>query len=200
MQRLASLLVLHFVMPAELVRQQVTNPGLPQVERAAHLLTAPLQYLGRSDGSAFARSLATCAAQLTYAPCDAAPAQSQSVATWARAAATASVSPGLSPQPASAGAGLVHQTAIAKTPGSRTLMVIPPCPRGAPLGIPSPGYALPREPTIPSCGDGRPGGLAATAPAGSAECRPAGRAGTRRSSSPGRRCASRRLPRRRGAR
>jgi hypothetical protein len=30
----SSRLVLHFVLPEALVRQQVTNPGLPQVERA----------------------------------------------------------------------------------------------------------------------------------------------------------------------
>ena len=57
--------VLHLVFPDELVRQQVTNPGFPHVDRAAHRFTAPLQYLGRSDGSALARSFATPAAQLT---------------------------------------------------------------------------------------------------------------------------------------
>src|SRR5207249_1941976 len=35
------LLVLHFVVPLELVRQQVTNPVFPQVQRAAHFLAAP---------------------------------------------------------------------------------------------------------------------------------------------------------------
>jgi len=33
----------HFVAPFAFVRQHVTNPGLPQVERAAHFLTAPPQ-------------------------------------------------------------------------------------------------------------------------------------------------------------
>ena len=33
-QRSSLLFVLHFVLPDELVRQHVTNPGLPQVERA----------------------------------------------------------------------------------------------------------------------------------------------------------------------
>jgi hypothetical protein len=65
MQCSLSRFVLHFVLPEALVRQQATNPGLPQVERAAHLFTAPLQYVGRSWGSALARSLATPAAQLT---------------------------------------------------------------------------------------------------------------------------------------
>lgn len=65
MQWSLSRLVLHFVVPDALVRQQVTNPGFPQVERAAHRFTAPLQYVGRVDGSAFARALAIPAAQLT---------------------------------------------------------------------------------------------------------------------------------------
>ena len=45
-QRSASLFVLHFVLPDSLVRQQVTNPGFPQVDRAAQRFTAPLQYVG----------------------------------------------------------------------------------------------------------------------------------------------------------
>ena len=42
------LLVLHFVVPLEEVRQQVTKPFacLPQIERAAHLLTAPRHSFG----------------------------------------------------------------------------------------------------------------------------------------------------------
>jgi hypothetical protein len=36
-------LVEHFVTPFAVVRQQVTNPGLPQVDLAAHLTTAPWQ-------------------------------------------------------------------------------------------------------------------------------------------------------------
>jgi hypothetical protein len=42
----ASFSILHFG-PFGVVRQQVTEPGLPQVERAAHFFTAPLQLLGR---------------------------------------------------------------------------------------------------------------------------------------------------------
>jgi hypothetical protein len=57
-QRPASLLILHFV-PVVLVTQQVTAPGFPHVERAAHFLTALLQLL-------FVRtSPACCTAQLT---------------------------------------------------------------------------------------------------------------------------------------
>jgi hypothetical protein len=42
------LLMLHFVVPLELVRQQVTKPlaCLPQTERAAHFTTAPRHSVG----------------------------------------------------------------------------------------------------------------------------------------------------------
>jgi hypothetical protein len=40
---LASDLIEHFALPLAIVRQQVTSPGLPQVEFAAHLTTAPWQ-------------------------------------------------------------------------------------------------------------------------------------------------------------
>jgi len=54
----ASFLLLHFV-PLVVVRQQVTAPGLPQVEWDAHFLTAPAQLL-------LVRTVfACCAAQLT---------------------------------------------------------------------------------------------------------------------------------------
>jgi hypothetical protein len=72
----------HFVLPAAVVRQQVTNPGFPQVEWAAQLTTNPLQLW-------FIRVAFACpAAQLTNAPWFAAPAQLQCRATAARAAAT----------------------------------------------------------------------------------------------------------------
>jgi hypothetical protein len=61
----ASFLILHFV-SAFFVMQQVTNPGLPHVERAAHLLTAPLQFLGRFSSSAC--SFATPATHFTNEP------------------------------------------------------------------------------------------------------------------------------------
>ena len=51
----------HFVTPLAFVRQQVTNPGLPHVDLAAQLTTAPLQLL-------FASPFACSAAQLTNAP------------------------------------------------------------------------------------------------------------------------------------
>lgn len=59
LQALAALLVLQVVFPLAFVRQQVTKSGLPQVERAAHLTTAPLQLLFTST------SFAVVAAQRT---------------------------------------------------------------------------------------------------------------------------------------
>ena len=58
----ASGLMLHFV-PLVVIRQQVTAFGLPQVEWAAHFLTAPAQFFG--SRSAVTRALATPATQLT---------------------------------------------------------------------------------------------------------------------------------------
>jgi hypothetical protein len=55
--------MLHFVAPLALVRQQVTNPGLPHVERAAQDFTVPLQRL--VSRPAFRAAFATCMAQLT---------------------------------------------------------------------------------------------------------------------------------------
>jgi hypothetical protein len=58
----ASFLVLHLVTGAPFlvfVRQQVTKPGFPQVDLAAHLCTAPAQLLLAST------AFACCAAQLT---------------------------------------------------------------------------------------------------------------------------------------
>ena len=55
----------HLVWPVELVRQQVTKPGLPQVECAAHFVTAPLQLFGRLGLVPLDSVLATPATQLT---------------------------------------------------------------------------------------------------------------------------------------
>ena len=55
----AARLMLHLVGPLAPVRQQATNPALPQVDRAAHFFTACLQVLGRPC------ALATCTAQRT---------------------------------------------------------------------------------------------------------------------------------------
>jgi len=53
------LLIEHFVVPLPVVRQQVTAPGLPHVERAAHRLTKRAQLL------LVRTACACCAAQLT---------------------------------------------------------------------------------------------------------------------------------------
>jgi hypothetical protein len=45
-------LVEHFSLPRALMRQHVTNPGFPQVERAAHFLAAAPQ-LGFAKAAAF---------------------------------------------------------------------------------------------------------------------------------------------------
>ena len=51
-QAVVLFLSLHFVVPF-FVMQQVTKPGLPQIDLAAHFLTAPLQFFGRkADGYA----------------------------------------------------------------------------------------------------------------------------------------------------
>ncbi len=46
-------------------KQHVTNPGLPQLECAAHRLTAPLQFLGRLGLVPLDSVLASPATQLT---------------------------------------------------------------------------------------------------------------------------------------
>lgn len=42
----------HFVLPFLSTRQQVTDPGLPQIDRAAQLVTSPRHSLGRSPDAA----------------------------------------------------------------------------------------------------------------------------------------------------
>jgi hypothetical protein len=80
-------LVEHFTLPFRSMRQHVTNPsGLPHVDRAAQLVTNPLQLWFSSV------AFACLAAQLTNLPWLAAPAQSQFAATAARAAATSAAS------------------------------------------------------------------------------------------------------------
>ena len=56
LQAVASDLTLHLVVPLALVRQHVTKPGLPHVERDAHFMMNGAQLLFVSD--AFACSLA----------------------------------------------------------------------------------------------------------------------------------------------
>jgi hypothetical protein len=100
----------HFVLPF-LVRQQVTNPGLPQVDLAAHFLTAPLQLLGR-----LRLLLAESATHFTYWPWFAAVAHGQAASAVARAAATAAASPGSSPHLAEAVPPAAKSSAPPNTP------------------------------------------------------------------------------------
>src|SRR2546426_27032 len=69
---IALLLILQLVaLVVGFVRQQVTKPGFPHVEWAAHFLTAPLHVVGKKLGSVVARLervFATPAAHLTYCP------------------------------------------------------------------------------------------------------------------------------------
>src|SRR5437667_12819564 len=66
LQRLGSRLTLQWILPSESVRQQVTAPGLPQVERDAQRTTLPLQVRGSLNASTSA--FATPATHFTYAP------------------------------------------------------------------------------------------------------------------------------------
>jgi hypothetical protein len=77
--------VLHFV-PFSLVMQQVTKPGLPQVEREAQVFT----YFEHERLTRV--SLAVWTAHLTYAPWVDAAEQSQAAATASRAAAMSALS------------------------------------------------------------------------------------------------------------
>jgi hypothetical protein len=118
LHRLASLFVEHFVRPRESVEQQVTNPGLPQVERAAQRWRTPRQL--RGSVPALTRSLSTPAEQLTYAPWLTAPAQSHCAATSARASATACAS-----TPAGSHAAARTPEAVTRTnPNPRTRRTI----------------------------------------------------------------------------
>jgi len=56
--------VLHFV-PVVVVKQHVTAPGLPQVECAAHFVTAPVQLGGRLELVPLDSVLATPATHFT---------------------------------------------------------------------------------------------------------------------------------------
>jgi hypothetical protein len=81
--------------------QHVTAPGRPQVERDAQRETSRAHCGDRIPRAPRVRT--TPRAHVTYERCVPAPAQSQSVSTCARAAATAAASPGSSPHRASAG-------------------------------------------------------------------------------------------------
>jgi hypothetical protein len=58
-QSVTSRFTLQRVVPAALVRQQVTKPCFPQVERAAQRITAPLHWRGRRPARIAASALVT---------------------------------------------------------------------------------------------------------------------------------------------
>src|SRR5262249_29964009 len=94
-QRPALLRTLQLVLPALLVRQQVTAPGLPHVECTAQRVTLLRQRGGRLP--AVTAESAILFADLTYSRCLVALAQSHRWSAVARVAATAHISPRLSP-------------------------------------------------------------------------------------------------------
>src|SRR5439155_10371809 len=94
--RSAFRLMLHRVWPLASVRQHVTYPSRPQVERLAHE-TSWLRHASRTVPSRTTR-LAAWAMHATYAPWLSADAQSHSAAMAARAADVASASPLSVPQ------------------------------------------------------------------------------------------------------
>jgi hypothetical protein len=56
-------LIEHFITPFLVVRQQVTKPGFPQVERAAHRLMAPENAFGAAP--ALMLAFTACATHFT---------------------------------------------------------------------------------------------------------------------------------------
>ena len=62
----ASCLMEHFVTPLAVVRQHVTNPGFPQVDRAAHMWIGCAELFGSVP--IFTAAVRCCATHLTYAP------------------------------------------------------------------------------------------------------------------------------------
>ena len=80
----------HFTLPRLSTRQQVTDPGLPQTDLDAQLVTSPLHSRGRSPDAT--KSFTTWLTQRVYSPWLAAVVQSHSASAAARAAATAASS------------------------------------------------------------------------------------------------------------
>ena len=94
-----------------LVRQHETQPGLPQVERAAQRVTAERHAAGSVPSRTCAR--ATLAAHRTHVACVGTPAQSQFASTSARAATTAA---GSSQEAAASPRPSRKKMAVARTP------------------------------------------------------------------------------------
>jgi len=137
LQRVASRRMLQWIFPTESVRQQVTKPGLPQVERAAQRTTLDLQ--GRGSRNASTSPLATPATHRTYWPWLVAAAQGHWISALSRVAQTAAMSVHV----ASARAGnppIAASKQAVTMPRTLDLMQIPPLPAGGLLGR-SPGLA-----------------------------------------------------------
>jgi len=136
LQRVGSRLTLQCTLPSESVRQQVTKPGLPHVERDAQRTTLALQ--PRGSLAAFTSPCAACDTHFTYWPWVVAVAQLHCASATARAAQTAAGSS----QRASAPAGnpaIETSRQATPTPPTLDLMRIPPLPvrRGRlPTGLP----------------------------------------------------------------
>src|SRR5437870_10458196 len=99
--------MLHFVVPLELVRQQVTKPlaCFPQIDLAAHLLTAP-----RHSGGTEVLSFTWCATHDTYCPWLVAVVQLRGGSSAAQAASAAA-------RAASISACVISQAAFAHRAG-----------------------------------------------------------------------------------
>jgi hypothetical protein len=114
-------LVEHFSLPRALMRQHVTKPGLPQVERAAHFLTAAPQL-----GFAKAASFTALATQLTYCPWFSAAAQSQVAAAACAAAMSAASATGSHFASLRCAHSMTSDTATAVAIPEDRLMSVPP--------------------------------------------------------------------------
>src|SRR5262245_57680288 len=133
----------HFVTPLALVRQQVTNPDLPQVDLAAHFTTAPLQLGFVSCSAVFAAP----AAQLTYWPWFVKLSHGQFNFTCRRASATAAASAPVTSHFAAlrCAVSASSDSAMAVTKKPRILGRIGHLPFGS---IVRPCMSPPREPSI----------------------------------------------------
>src|SRR5262249_18805542 len=111
----------HLSVPSDFFRQQTTNPGLPQVDRAAQLTTLPRQLWLTSV------VLAWSDAQLTYSPCVVAPTQLQFAAMSACAAAMSPTSAPVGSHMARLDPVAVKKNATPRTPRMSIRMVVPSC-------------------------------------------------------------------------
>jgi hypothetical protein len=114
-------LVEHFSLPFALMRQHVTNPGFPQVERAAHFLTAAPQL-----GFAKAASFTALATQLTCCPWFSAAAQIQLAAAVCAARMSAASATGSHFASLRCAHSMTSDTATAVAIPEDRLMSVPP--------------------------------------------------------------------------